>query len=161
MAKVRLRRLGIFPAGRLVAPEIEFLLVHVDGRVREDLVPSDRKPTAVVGVDVRKEDICDRFGRDAGSAEAVRQLAKFCSKQFAGTRIDEDRPAAEQNDVGVNRRLHRRFDVRLRHDFRRGLPLGFGEHAENVERRGPVVDCDNVDLSNFEPIKAGLWLFES
>jgi len=63
----------------------------VDGRVREDLVPSERKPTAVVGVDVRKEDIGDRFGRDAGCAEAVRQLAKLRSKQFAGTRIDEDR----------------------------------------------------------------------
>jgi hypothetical protein len=31
----------------------------------------------------------------AGCAEAVRQLAKLRSKQFAGTRIDEDRAAAE------------------------------------------------------------------
>jgi hypothetical protein len=100
-----------------------------------------------------REDIGDRFGRNAGCAEAVRQLAKLRPKQFAGTRIDEDRAAAEQDDVGFNRRLHGRFDVRPGHDFRRGLQLVFGEHAENIERRSAVVDRDNVDLSDFEPMK--------
>jgi len=52
------------------------------------------------------------------------------------------------------------FDIRLRHDLRRGRSLFLREDAENIERGGTVVDRDDADLADLEPIEAGLRLVE-
>src|ERR1700730_10865526 len=130
----------------------------MDLRVRIKLLATDGETTGVVRMYVGNEDVGDRLGRDAGSTEAVWKLSQFHAEHFARARVDHDRVAVEQNDVGVHRSEDRSLHQRLRHDPGGGFLLLIGHDAQDVEGCGAVAHRDHVHFADLEPVVACLQL---
>src|SRR6267378_3221933 len=130
----------------------------MNNRVGENFPASHRQSAAMIGMNMRKQDVGYLLGADTYGSQADRQLVQFGSKEFAGSRIDKNLPLAKLYQKRVDRCVDGRFHVRFRQKFLR--LFWFREHLENFKSGRPVGKRDDVDRADFHSVEAGLELIE-
>src|SRR5882724_13343106 len=109
----------------------------MNNRVGKNFPASHRQSAAVIGMNMRKQDIGYLLGADSHGSQTDRKLVHLGSKEFAGSRIDKNLPLSKRYQKCVDRCVDGRLHVRFREEFLR--LFGFREHLENFKSGGPEI----------------------
>src|SRR6267378_678469 len=126
--------------------------------VRKDSAASHSQSAAMIGMNMRKQDVGYLLGADSHGSQTDRQLVHLGSKEFARSRIDKNLPLAKLYQKCVDQCVDGRLQKRFRQELFR--LLWSREHLENFKSGRPVGKRDDVDRADFHSVETGLQLVE-
>src|SRR6266852_6683886 len=130
----------------------------MNNRVGKNFPASHRQSAAMIGMNMRKQEIGYLLGADSHGSQADRQLVHLGSKEFTGSRIDKNLPLAKLYQKCVDRCVDGRFQIGFRQEFFR--LFWFREHLEDFKSSRSVGKRNDVDRADFHSVETRLQLIE-